>query len=108
MSIYDMAQMTVTSTGTGTITLGSAVTGFQSFAAAGIANNTVFSYGLTDVSFQWEDGQGTYITNSTGNFLVLKYELPFPWTERLSFIRPWDKMQIEPTCRPRPYGTSSL
>jgi hypothetical protein len=60
---YDMAQMTVTGTpGTGTITLNAAVSGYQTFAAAGVPNGATVSYGITDGT-NWEVGRGTYTTS---------------------------------------------
>lgn len=62
----DMVKVGVTGTpGTGTITLGSAQTGFQTFAAAGVPNGAVVSYSLGDtlsngVYTVWEVGRGTY------------------------------------------------
>lgn len=58
--IANRAQMTVASApGTGTISLGSASTGFQSFSAAGFLDGDVISYVLQDGS-AFEIGQGTY------------------------------------------------
>lgn len=63
--LYNRVQMTVSGTpGTGVITLGSAVAGFQSFAGAGVPNATVVSYAIQDGS-AWEFGQGTYATSGT-------------------------------------------
>lgn len=57
---YDMAQMSVTGTpGTGTITLSAAVAGYQTFAAAGVLNGGLVSYGITDGT-NFEVGRGTY------------------------------------------------
>ena len=40
--------MTTSTTGTGTITLGSASDGFQSFADAGVANGDIIRYVIED------------------------------------------------------------
>ena len=69
MTILDMVRVTTVTTGNGvTINLGSNVAGFQTWANAGAANNTIYSYGIRDASNQWEIGQGTYITNGSGIF----------------------------------------
>ena len=63
---YDMANMTVTGTpGTGTITLNAAVSGYQTFAAAGVPNGATVSYGITDAAGAWEVGRGTYTSSGT-------------------------------------------
>lgn len=63
---FDQVQMSVSGTpGTGTITLGSATTGYQSFAAAGIANGTEISYNITDTGNAWEVGYGIYTSSGT-------------------------------------------
>lgn len=63
--LYNRANMTTATTGTGVITLGSAVTGAQTFAAAGVANADVVSYVISDVGNAWEIGYGTYTTTGT-------------------------------------------
>lgn len=50
--------------GTGTITLGAAVAGFRSFAAAGVANGDVVNYVAEDGT-AWEYGRGTYTVTGT-------------------------------------------
>jgi hypothetical protein len=76
--LADRVRETTTSTGTGTITLGGAVDGYQSFAAIGNNNTTYYTIANT---VQWEVGLGTYyggtlsrdtiISSSTGSKLDL-------------------------------------
>lgn len=62
--LADRVQETTTSTGTGTITLAGAVTGFQSFAAVGNGNTTFYT--IADQSgSNWEVGIGTYTSSGT-------------------------------------------
>lgn len=53
--------MTTATTGTGTITLGSAVAGYQTFAAAGAQNADLIYYTIEDGT-AWEIGLGSYST----------------------------------------------
>ena len=60
--VKDRVQETSTTTGTGTITLAGAVSGFQAFSAIGNGNTTYYAIVGTT---QWEVGLGTYTLSGT-------------------------------------------
>lgn len=62
--LYNLARMTTTTTGTGTITLGSAVAGYLTFAQAGVADGDVVDYAIKDGNDS-EIGTGTYTSSGT-------------------------------------------
>lgn len=60
--VADRVKETTTTTGTGNLTLGGAVTGFQAFSAV-CANNDTFFYAIyADGSSEYEVGLGTYVS----------------------------------------------
>lgn len=62
--VADRVKETSTTTGTGTVTLAGAVTGFQSFSAVGNANSTFYCIAAQSGT-EWEVGIGTYTSSGT-------------------------------------------
>ena len=79
--IVDLVQQTTNTAGTGTLTLGPAVTDFRTFAQAGVADGTIVSYGIQngtrrEVGWGIVGGSGTTLTrnliaSTTGSLLNL-------------------------------------
>lgn len=69
-AFHDRAWMSSATTGTGTITLGSAQAGYQTFAASGVADADTVRYTILD-GIAWEIGIGTYTAAGTTMSRVL-------------------------------------
>jgi hypothetical protein len=62
--IADRVKETTVTTGTGTVTLAGATSGFQSFSAVGNGNSTYYTI-AGQSSSEWEVGIGTYTSSGT-------------------------------------------
>jgi hypothetical protein len=75
VQLANRARMTTTAGGTGTWTLDSAVTGHQSFAAAGITDGQSVRYGAESADrTEWEVGTGVYTSSGTTLSRVTVYD----------------------------------
>lgn len=64
MALHNLSRMSTTTVGTGTITLGSAISGFLSFTAAGVVDGETVPYAISDGANS-EMGSGVYTASGT-------------------------------------------
>ncbi len=68
--VYDRVKETSTTTGTGTLTLAGAVSGFLAFSSVFSANDETFYYVENQAAAEWEIGRGTYSSSTLSRDVI--------------------------------------
>lgn len=71
MALHDLVAVATATTGAGSVTLGAALPGFRTFAAAGVVDGSIVSYAIEDAGGR-ETGRGTYTAGTSTLTRTLK------------------------------------
>ena len=105
--MFNRARMTVTSTGTGALSLGVAVAGYQTFSSAGAQNGDNVSYAIED-GLKWEIGTGTYnsVAGTLSRTVTQSFDGTTYGTSAIS-VTTSAQVFISPLAADLQYGTSA-
>ena len=105
--MFNRARMTITSTGTGALSLGVAVAGYQTFSSAGAQNGDSVSYAIED-GLKWEIGTGQYnsVAGTLSRTVTQSFDGTTYGTSAIS-VTTSAQVFISPLAADLQYGTSA-